>query len=258
MITLTSAQLSSWVALLVWPFARIIALIAAAPVTGNPQFPVRAKIGLAVMITVLVAPFLPAGAAVDPGSWDGIVLLVRETLVGVAMGFAVRVVFTAVEMAGNVIGVQMGLGFAELYNPMAGGQVAVIGQFLGLIAALAFLALDGHLMMISGLIESMRAMPPGAAGTAVDWRLLTLWGGKIMESAALLALPVIAALTITNLALGVLSRAAQQLNLFAVGFPITLAIGFITLLLSLPHLGGVMERLFTDGLAMMQQVPLKR
>lgn len=258
MITLTSAQLSSWVALLVWPFARILALIAAAPVTGNPQFPVRAKIGLAIMITVLVAPLLPAGT-VDPGSWDGLTLLVRETLIGVAMGFAVRVVFTAVEMAGNVIGVQMGLGFAEIYNPMAGGQVAVIGQFLGLIAALAFLALDGHLMMISGLIESMRAIPPGNAGAAaVDWQMLVLWGGKIMEAAVLLALPVIAALTITNLALGVLSRAAQQLNLFAVGFPITLAVGFVTLLLALPHLGGVMERLFNDGLYMMQQVPLKR
>ena len=259
MITLTSAQFSSWVALLVWPFARILALIASAPVTGNPQFPARAKVGLAVMITALVAPFLPAGAAVDPGSWDGLLLLVRETLIGVAMGFAVRVVFTAVEMAGNVIGVQMGLGFAEIYNPMAGGQVAVIGQFLGLVAALAFLALDGHLMMISGLIESMRAIPPGASAAApVDWRLLVEWGGKIMEAAVLLALPVIAALTITNLALGVLSRAAQQLNLFAVGFPITLAIGFITLLLALPHMGGVMERLFNDGLYMMQQVPLKR
>jgi flagellar biosynthetic protein FliR len=259
MITLTSAQLSSWVALVVWPFARILALIASAPVTGNPQFPARAKVGLAILITVLVAPFLPAGVAVDPGSWEGLALLVRETLIGVAMGFAVRVVFTAVEMAGNVIGVQMGLGFAEIYNPTAGGQIAVIGQFLGLLAALAFLALDGHLMMISGLIESMRAIPPGAAATpAVDWRLLALWGGKIMEAAALLALPVIAALTITNLALGVLSRAAQQLNLFAVGFPITLAIGFITLLLALPQIGGVMERLFIEGLQMMQQVPVRR
>src|SRR5262249_18781086 len=103
------------------------------------------------------------------------------------------------------------------------------------------------------------AIPPGAAGsTPVDWHLLTLWGGKIMEAAVLLALPVIAALTITNLALGVLSRAAQQLNLFAVGFPITLAVGFVTLILALPHLGGVMERLFTDGVMMMQQVPLRK
>lgn len=259
MITLTSAQLSSWVALLVWPFARILALIAAAPVTGNPQFPVRAKIGLAIAITVLVAPFLPAGATVDPGSWDGLLLLVRETLIGVAMGFAIRIVFTAVEMAGNVIGVQMGLGFAEIYDPHASGHIAVLGQFLGLIAALAFLALNGHLLMVSGLIESMRAIPPGAAAPGgVDWRLLANWGGTIMEAAVLLALPVIAALTITNLALGVLSRAAQQLNLFAVGFPITLAIGFATLLFALPHLGGVMERLFNDGLQMMAQVPLRK
>lgn len=259
MITFTTAQLASWVALLIWPFARILALIASAPVTGNPQFPVRAKIGLAVMITVLIAPLLPAGSPVDPGAWSGIALLVRETLLGLAMGFALRIVFVAVEMAGNVIGIQMGLSIAEIYDPMSGSQTVVIGQFLGLLAALAFLALDGHLMMIGTLVESMRAIPPGDFGTApVDWKLLTLWGGKIMEAAVLLALPVIAALTITNLALGVLSRAASQLNLFAVGFPVTLAVGFITLLFTLPHLGGVLERLFAEGLQMMQQVPLKR
>jgi flagellar biosynthetic protein FliR len=206
-----------------------------------------------------VAPLLPAGTPVDPGAWSGLALLVRETLLGLAMGFALRIVFTAVEMAGNVIGVQMGLSFAEIYDPLTTSHVAVIGQFLGLLAALAFLALDGHLMMIGTLVESMRAIPPGDFGAApVDWRLLTMWGGKIMEAAVLLSLPVIAALTITNVALGVLSRAASQLNLFAVGFPITLAIGFVTLLLALPHLGGVMERLFGEGLQMMQQVPLRK
>ena len=259
MITFTSAQLSAWVAVFIWPFARILALIAAAPITGNPQFPVRAKVGLAMLITILVAPLLPAGAPVDPGAWSGIALLVRETLVGLAMGFALRIVFTAVEMAGNVIGIQMGLSMAEIYDPMSGSNAVVVGQFLGLLAALVFLALDGHLMMIGGLVESMRAIPPGDLGAAaVDWRLLALWGGKIMEAAVLLALPVIAALTITNLALGVLSRAASQLNLFAVGFPITLAIGFATLLLALPHLAGVLERLFSEGLQMMQQVPLRK
>jgi len=167
------------------------------------------------------------------------------------MGFAMRIVFTAVEMAGHTIGMQMGLGFAEIYDPRTSTQVAVLGQFLGIVAALAFLAVDGHLMMIGALVESLRAIPPG---TAVDGRVLALWGGKIIEAAVLLSLPVIAVLVITNLALGVLSRAASQLNLFAVGFPITLAAGFVTLIAGLPHFGAALERLFAEGLQMMLQV----
>ena len=153
MITVTSAQLDAWLALMLWPFARILALLASAPITGNTQFPASAKIGLAILITVLVAPTLTP-AAVDPGSGAGLLLLARETVLGLAMGLAMRIVFAGVSMAGDVIGMQMGLGFAQFYDPQSNSQEAVLGQYLGLMATLTFLSLNGHLLMISTLIES--------------------------------------------------------------------------------------------------------
>jgi flagellar biosynthetic protein FliR len=250
MITVTSAQLDAWLALLVWPFTRILALIASAPITGNQQFPVTGKIGLAVLITLLVAPVLPA-AAVDPGGAPGVLLLVRETLIGLGMGLVMRVIFTGVSMAGNLIGLQMGLGFAQFYDPQNNAQVDVVGQFLVLLATLAFLSLNGHLMLISTLAESFHGAPPNAAASGL---MIAQWGGTIMRAAVLLSLPLLATLLITNLALGVLARAAPQLNVFAIGFPITLIVGFVTLLLALPYCAPVFERLFGEGLEMMLRV----
>ncbi|MDP1671920.1 MAG: flagellar biosynthetic protein FliR, partial [Burkholderiales bacterium] len=161
-------------------------------------------------------------------------------------------IFTAVEMAGELIGLQMGLGFAVFYDPLSSGQMPVVGQFLGLVATLTFLALNGHLMMIATLADSFREMPITA--TAVDplaWRTIAGWGSRILYSALLLSLPVVAALLTTNIALGVLTRAAPQLNVFAVGFPITLTVGFGALLLLLPFFTPVFEHLLADSFGLM-------
>jgi flagellar biosynthesis protein FliR len=254
MITITSAQLEAWIMLVIAPLTRILALIASAPVTGNRQFPASAKIGLAILLTVLVAPALPAITA-SPDSAHGMLLLVRELLIGVGMGLAMRVVFAAVSMAGDIVGLQMGLGFAQIYDPQFNGQVPVIGQFLGLLATLAFLAINGHLLLISALVDSFRHVPPDTtASLATGAMTLVLWGGTIIHAAVHLSLPLIAALLITNSALAVLTRASPQLNIFAVGFPVTLGVGFIALLLVLPYLVPGLERLFEQGLQVMQRV----
>lgn len=255
MITLTSSQLNAWISLVAWPLARVLALIASAPITGNQQFPVSAKIGLAVLITLLVAPTLPAPIAVDPGSATGLMLLVRETLIGLGMGLAMRLIFAGVGMAGDVIGLQMGLGFAQFYDPQSNAQVPVIGQFLNLLATLAFLSLNGHLLLIAALIETFHTVPLETAGAATgNWQLLAQSGGMIMHTAVLLSLPLLAALLVTNAALGVLARAAPQLNIFAIGFPVTIIIGFIALLLTLPYCVPVFERLFGQALEIMLRV----
>ncbi len=255
MITLTSAQLDGWIAMIVWPLSRILALIASAPITGNQQFPASAKIGLAVLITALVAPTLPASTVIDPGSGAGILLLIREVLIGLAMGLAMRVVFAGVSMAGDLIGLQMGIGFAQFYDPQSNSQAPVTGQFLGLIATLTFLSLNGHLMLIATLVESFQNTPVDSAGAlAGNWMLLAQWGGTIMRAALLLSLPLIAVLLITNIALGVLSRAAAQLNIFAIGFPITLGVGFIALLIFLPAMIPVLDKLFNEGLQTMLRI----
>lgn len=252
MFSVTSAQLNLWLAAFLWPFIRILGLMIAAPLFGNQRFPVRMRVGLALVITIIVAPTLSPLPAVAPDSLEGLGIFAQQLLIGLAMGFAVRLMFTAVEMAGELIGMQMGLGFAVFFDPQNSGQTPVVGQFLGLVATLAFLAANGHLLVLSALVDSFRVMP--IAVTSVDpgvWKMIAGWGGKIFYSALLLALPVITALLTASLALGILTRAAPQLNVFAVGFPITLSIGFGALLLSLPYFAPVFERLLRDSVELM-------
>jgi flagellar biosynthetic protein FliR len=175
-------------------------------------------------------------------------------VIGVAMGLTIRIIFVAIEMSGELVGLQMGLGFATFFNPQTKGFTPVVGQFLGILAALTFLALDGHLQIIAVLAESFSTLPiTGDPLAANGFKLFVDLGSKIFSAGLLLSLPPMAALLMTNLTLGILTRAAPQLNIFAVGFPITLAIGMITLALSLPYFAPVMERLFVEGLQMMLQ-----
>ncbi|MES1983106.1 MAG: flagellar biosynthetic protein FliR [Pseudomonadota bacterium] len=243
MISVTSAQLSAWLALFVFPFVRILALIASSPVLGNTQVPVRVKIGLALLLTMIVAPGLPA-QGIDPASALGMLVLMQQILAGLAIGFTMRLILNSVEMAGEIIGLQMGLGFASFFDPLNASFAPVVAQFLGIIAALAFLGLDGHLFMLSALADSFLTFPVSAtmpSGTALH--TIAAWGGSVFAHALQLSMPIIGALLLTNLALAILTRSAPQLNIFAIGFPITLAVGFATLLLSLAYMAGLLEQI---------------
>jgi len=242
-ISITSAQLDAWLVAFIWPFTRILGLIAAAPVTGGAQFPARGKVALALLITIVVAPALPPLPRIDPGSWHGLFMLFYELAIGVALGFLMRLVFASIELAADLIGVQMGLGFAQFYDVQAAAAVPVLGRFFGLAATLAFLAINGHLLLFSVLVDTFTTIPIGGGVSDTFWRTLATWGGHMLFSALSLALPVIAALLVTNLALGVLSRAAPQLNIFAVGFPITLLVGFVAALFSISYFLPIFEHL---------------
>jgi flagellar biosynthetic protein FliR len=170
-------------------------------------------------------------------------MLAYELAIGVAVGFLMRLVFAAIELAADVIGMQMGLGFAQFYDVQAAAAVPVLGRFFGLAATLVFLAINGHLLLLSVLVDTFTSIPVGGGVSDTFWRTLASWGGHMLYSALSLALPVIAALLITNLALGVLSRAAPQLNIFAVGFPVTLMVGFIAALFSISYLLPIFENL---------------
>jgi flagellar biosynthetic protein FliR len=258
MISITSAQLTAWFAAFIFPLARILALIASAPILGNRQVPARIKVALAFAITVIVAPTLDIPADIDPASAQGLLVLVQQIVAGLVMGFAIRLVFTAVEMTGDLAGMQMGLGFATFYDPQNATYLPVLAQFLGIIAALTFLAMDGHLYMLAALADSFHSFPitatPPSAGA---FRTLVEWGGTMFSHAVQLALPLIGALLITNLALGILTRSAPQLNIFAVGFPITLAVGFITLMLMLPFLAPLLGVFVREGFDVISRVMLQ-
>lgn len=249
MISVTSAQLDMWLATLMYPLVRLLALIASAPIFGDQQTPVRVKIGLSVLLAILLAPTLDLMPAVPVGSPQGLLIIIQQIIIGSAMGFTMRLIFSAVELAGEFSGMIMGLGFASFYDPRSASNSAVISQWLGIIASLTFLTLNGHLMILSLVAESFHTLPVGQMMSAQSFYTIAKWGENIFIFGLQISLPLLAALLITNLALGILTRAAQQLNLFAIGFPITLTIGFVILSISLPYLAPIMDRMTADVLA---------
>lgn len=217
-----------------WPFFRIAALIMVVPIIGVRSVPASWRVGLAALITVVAYPLLPSAPQLDPLGAAGILVLAGQIAIGLAMGFMVRLVFAAVEMGGNIVGQTMGLGFAQMMDPANGITVPVVSQFYSVMATLIFLALDGHLILIDILVDSFHVMPVAVTTpiTGGLW-LLVSWGAWIFKGAMLIALPAVSAMLLVNIAFGVMMRAAPQLNIFAVGFPVTLMLGFVFILVSL-------------------------
>jgi flagellar biosynthetic protein FliR len=255
MLTITSAQLDAWLAAFMFPMARIFALLSTAPIFNNAALPMRSRLIIGLAVTLAIAPLAGPLPVLPSGSWLGLLVIGQQILIGVMMGFAMRLAFVTVDIAGELIGLQMGLSFAVAYDPMAAGQTPVLTEFLGLFTALLFLAMNGHLMILAGLVESFHLLPitlepVHTAGIAE----LLRWSGIIFAAGLMLALPLIAALMIANISLGVLSRIAPQLNLFAVGFPVTMAVGFLVLMFSLPYFGSALNVLFENGFRAMEQL----
>lgn len=221
--------LSAWA----WPFFRITAAVSAAPVFGNRSVPARVKLALALALTLAIAPALPPPPALDPTSGPGILLVAKEVFVGLAFGFALRLALLVMELAGQLVAHLMGLGFAALVDPQNGIDVPVLSQLYIVLATLVFLGLDGHLVIVATLAESFRVIPVAADPLALG----SLWQitgdiGWVFAAALRLALPAIVTLLIVNLAFGVISRAAPQLHIIVIGFPMTLVFGFVVILLT--------------------------
>ncbi len=255
MISFSDAQLNIWLSSLLWPLARILALIASVPVLGNEVIPMPFKIALGMLIAIIVAPLATTPHDIELWSGAGLLILVQQIVIGVAMGMAMRIVFAMVDLAGELTGLQMGLGFASFFDPQNSTDTALISQYLGIMMTLIFLAMNGHLLVIATLAESFHALPitpdPFAASA---WMMLVQWSGKLFSIGIMLALPILAALLIANLALGILTRAAPQLNIFSVGFPVTLLLGFAVLMLVLPQMGSALEQPIQLGLEMMLKI----
>ena len=250
MLSVTSAQLEGWLALLAYPMARILGFLGAAPVFGNNAVPRRIKLMVGLAVTLGLMPVVPSVPQAALDSWAGLLLIVQQTLIGIAMGLVLRVVFATLDLMGEIISLQMGLSFATFFDPLAGGQTAVVGEFLTLLATLVLLSLNGHLLMLDALARSFEWLPVTATlPHKGGWMVLVRFGASIFASGLLMALPVVTALLITNIALGVLTRAAPQLNLFAIGFPITLTVGFGVLLLTLGHLAPLLQHFYDVGFA---------
>jgi flagellar biosynthetic protein FliR len=217
------------------PFLRLSAMMAVAPVFSAAGFNVRTRALFAVLIAALVAPSLPTPPVDSLLSGAGVLMGVREIGVGLVLGFVVQMAFGAAVFAGQAISMTMGLGFAMAVDPQNGVQVPVISQLYVILATLLFLALDGHLLLIAAVVESYQIIPIGVAGLpASSLSAVVALGTTVFAGGILLALPALTALLLINVAFGIVTRTAPQLNIFAVGFPVTIFAGLLIMFLVMP------------------------
>lgn len=256
MVHLNSTEWNTLIATLLFPMVRVLAFFAAAPFFSSNAIPRRVRLMIGIGVCFGLLPMIPAMPAVEAGSGIGLWVLAQQIAIGVGMGFVMRIIMSAIALAGDQMAMQMGLGFATLYDPQGSGQTSVVPEFVSILATLIFLSINGHLMMVAALAESFRVIPVSVTALpAPAWFNLAVWGSKIFALGLALALPIIVALVITNIGLGVLSRAAPQLNLMAIGFPITLTVGFVSLGLMLSYFAVPITHAFQDALRVMLEFP---
>lgn len=255
MLTFTSAQITGWVGHALWPLMRIGAMLGVAPIFAGRMVSARIRVILALALTWVLVPLIPPPPAVDPLSAEGLLITVQQLAIGVSMGFLVQLVFGAVVIAGQSIAVSMGLGFSAVVDPQTGVQVPVVSQFYSLTATLLFLALNGHLLLIQVLASSFHALPVGPIGlTRADlWRLVG-WGSQMFAGAVIIALPALLSLILVNLIFGIITKAAPQMNIFAVGFPVTILVGFVLILMTLPALGNQFQGLASSAFTLLARL----
>lgn len=237
MISLTEAQLMGWLSPILWPFLRILAVFTAAPVISSRAFPVRARIALAFVIALAAQASMPPQPVISLNGPEFFGAVVQQVGIGLAIGFVVRLVFAAFELAGDVIGFQMGLNFAAFFDPSLNAQSSATARFFGYMASLLFVVLNGHLMVMMAVVRSFEVFPVNQ-NFLEALRLMKLYslGGELFASGLWIALPILGMLMFANLALGIVSRVAPQMNIFAVGFPITLTVGLVGIAVTLPML----------------------
>ncbi len=251
----TSADILQWLNSMYWPFVRIASMMAIAPVFGGALVPVRIKLLFALLLTWVMMPLIPPVPVLDPLSAASVLITLQQIIIGLMIGFALQLVFSALIVGGQTVAMGMGLGFASMVDPQNGVQVPVIGQYYVVIATLLFLAMHGHLALISVVADSFHSLPIGGGGLSRDgFQEVAGWGTRMFAGAMLVALPAVAAILLVNISFGVVSRAAPQLNIFGVGFPVTLTLGFLVLMVTLPALFPQMSNMLLNALEAVQQI----
>ena len=227
----------AWLTPVLWPFLRVLGMFSVAPIFSLRSIPMRAKIGLALLVAISAQGVLDHQALISVNSPQALGAVLQQVGVGLAIGFSVKLVFACVELAGELMGLQMGLNFASFFDPTSGGQTSAVSSFLGYVATLLFVVVNGHLMLLMAVVKSFEAFPVDGNFLEVLHRVkIHELGADLFASALWIALPVIGLLLFVNLMLGVISRVAPQMNIFAVGFPVTLSVGLVGVTLVAPML----------------------
>ncbi|MDP1665486.1 MAG: flagellar biosynthetic protein FliR [Methylobacter sp.] len=251
----TEEQILGHVALFIWPLMRVSAMFVSVPLFSIRSVPARVRLILSVAITLVVMPLLPPLPAVDMFSYTGFMMALTQVVIGLTSGFILQLVFASVVFAGQGIALSMGLGFSMMVDPQSGEQVPVVAQIYTVTTTLIFISLDGHLLLIQMLLDSFKTLPIGIDGIdkANIWSIL-LWSSQIFAGGLLLAMPVIASLLLVNVIFGVAARAAPQLQIFSVGFPVTLMLGLLLVWKTLPDVLDQFSGMLTDAYGFIGQL----
>lgn len=227
---------------------RIGAMFVSAPLFSIRAVPARVRLILSVAITLVVMPLLPPLPAIEMFSYTGFMMALTQVMIGLTSGFILQLVFAAVVFAGQGIALSMGLGFSMMVDPQSGQQVPVIAQLYTILTTLIFISLDGHLLLIQMLLDSFKTLPIGIDGIdkAGIWSIV-VWSSRMFAGGLLLAIPVIASLLLVNVIFGVAARAAPQLQIFSVGFPVTLMLGLLLVWKTLPDVLDQFSGMLTDA-----------
>ncbi|CAG8867949.1 Flagellar biosynthetic protein FliR [Pseudomonas fluorescens] len=239
MLELTDTQIGTWVATFLLPLFRVTAVLMTMPIIGTKMLPARVRLYFALAITVVITPGLPPMPEFNPLGLSGLMMCAEQIIIGSMFGLAMQMLFQAFVVAGQIVAIQMGMAFASMVDPANGVNTAVVSQFMTMLVSVLFLLMNGHLVVIEVLTESFTTLPVGGGLLVNHFWELAGRVGWVFGAALLLVLPAITALLVVNIAFGVMTRAAPQLNIFSIGFPLTLVLGmgifWVTLADILPH-----------------------
>jgi len=235
---LSTAEITGLIGSYMWPFFRITAMLMAAPIFSSNFVNVRSRLLLAVAISIVIIPAIPnLPPAADPLSGVGLMIVAQQILIGACMGLMLQLLINAFIIAGQIIAMQMGLGFASMVDPQNGTTVPVISQFYLIFVTLVFLSVNGHLILIQVVAESFVTLPVSSTGLPhTSFRDFVAQASWMYAAGVIIALPAIGSLICVNLAFGILSRAAPQISPFSIGFPMTIILGFAIMIITLPNI----------------------
>lgn len=248
-------ELLTYLASFLWPFLRVSSMFISVPVFSVKAVPAKIRVMASMLITFVIMPTLPAMPNVETFGYQGLMVGIQQIALGLTAGFILQMVFSIMLFAGQTIAYSMGLGFASMVDPATGVQVPVIAQLFVISGSLLFLAVDGHLLLIEMLAQSFRTLPVGTIGMDKTdlWRVIS-WSSMIFADGLLLSMPVMATLLFVNISFGVASKAAPQLQIFGVGFPITIMLGMVLIWVGLPNLLEGFGNMLREGFALIGEM----
>lgn len=247
-MSITDTEIAVFVQQYILPFFRIAALFMVMPILGARTVPARVRLVLALTVTILVVPFLPQLPASPPFSLTSMLFVVQEMAIGISAGFIFQIVFQVFVLGGQFIAMKMGLGFASMNDPTNGVQTTVLSQFFLMLVTMIFVSIDGHVVLLATLVDSFQTIPPGTwIIDASMFKTVVDLGSWMFSAALVMSLPVLTSLLFVNIAFGVMSRAAPQLNIFAVGFPFTLVVGLVLVWVGLLNFLPAFENIVSFG-----------